>query len=136
MNGNYYVCSGWSLFSSANFAVLFGETRIRDQMGIVTTEPVPFTEGEYATLVVMSPTVRTIVGLQYDQDVMNEKQHFSFRAGFDARYYFNQHPIINRPAKAKLNNTTTDLRLSNAPETIDNGSFGMLGLILDVGYEF
>ncbi len=136
MNGNYHVCAGWSGFSSANFAVLFGESHVKDYIGFVTTESYP---GDYlarAAQVVLCPTLRTIIGVQYDKDMFCETQHFMFRAGFDGRYYFNQYPIIERTARKKREGNNANEALTNGPNTIENGSWGMLGLILDVGYDF
>jgi len=136
MDGNYHICAGWSVFSSANLAILFGQSHLKNYYGFVTTEAYPGGTLTRSKLDVLSPTMRGIIGVQYDQDVFDDTQHFSFRAGFDSRYYFNQYPIIEYVARRKSESSASDLRLQGNPNTIENGSWGMLGLLLDVAYDF
>jgi len=136
MDGNYFVFAGWSIFSSGNISVLFGESHLKNQYGFVTAEDYPTGVQTLSRLVVLCPTMRALLGLQYDTDLFCDTQHFTFRIGFDSRYYFNQYPVVDYPARIKSEASATDLRLTGRPQTIENGSWGMLGLILDVAYDF
>lgn len=128
MNGNYHICAGWSFFSTANFSVLLGESRLLHRYGLViNTDPTDLRVKSIITA--LCPTMRNIIGLQYDKDIYCDKQHYSLRFGFDSRYYFNQYPILD------------STRQFNSEGAIsynvqDNGSFGMIGFLLDFGWDF
>ncbi len=134
LNGNYYFNQYWSLFSMGDFSVLLGESSVSNITGFVTMQSTPNTFRVKDTNLVLSPTLRAILGFQYEKDVFDQTQHFTIKAGFDGRVYFNQYPIVDRPASALLN--TSRLDLGYEAEIIENGSFGMTGFIFMVGWDF
>lgn len=140
LNSDYSVCGGWSVFSSSNLAVLLGKTQIRDYIGYVTTETTPTSEYTRINDDVLTPTVRTILGLKYCQKVFEDKNHFAFRIGFDGRYYFNQYPIVERVPVAAVNTAATsgtgNIVLEEISQLSDYGAFGMIGFVIDVAYDF
>ncbi|MCH9617772.1 MAG: hypothetical protein SP1CHLAM9_10920 [Chlamydiia bacterium] len=105
-----------------------------DGTGIVTIEKYPHTQKVKDLITVLCPTIRTIIGLQYDMDFFKETQHLKFRAGFDARYYFNQYPVADR--QTDRINTVDDPALDSYANITENNSFGMVGLILDLGWDY
>lgn len=135
LNSDYFVCGGWSVFSSSNLAVLLGKTQIRDYIGYVTTQTTPTSEYTRVGNDVLTPTLRTILGLKYCQKVFEDKNHFAFRIGFDGRYYFNQYPIVDRVAVAAVSNTA-NIVLEDNSQLSENGAFGMIGFVVDVAYDF
>jgi len=54
--------------------------------------------------------------------------------GFDGRYSFNQYPVVDRPALSLL--SISGEELSYRGEIIEGGSFGMIGFILMLGWNF
>jgi hypothetical protein len=134
VNSNYHLVSGWSFFSATNFAVLLGEVSISDRQGVVTTENLPSNSIVSGTLQVLSPAIRNIIGLQYDKDIFCDKQHCTLRFGFDSRYYFNQYPVVNLFANA--DRVSTGSQINSVPTLVDNNSWGMVGFILDFGWDF
>ena len=123
LNSNYHMCAGWSIFALSDFSILLGESTSTYYNGEVTVEVEPGLNKVATTLQVLCPTMRGVVGLQYERYVMCESQHLALRAGFDARYYFNQYPV-------------TFMSEASNPSIIENGSFGMVGLLLDLGWSF
>ncbi len=123
INSNYHMCVGWSIFVLSDFSILLGESALNYYDGVVTVEVEPGLNKVTTTLGVLCPAMRGVVGLQYERYVMSESQHLALRAGFDARYYFNQYPV-------------TFMSASSNPSIIENGSFGMVGLLLDLGWSF
>ncbi len=134
LNGNYYLNQNWSLFSMGDFSVLLGESRVTNSTGFVTTQATPTNFRVNDANFVLCPTTRAVLGLQYESDAYEQTQHFTIKAGFDGRYYFNQYPIVDRPASALL--STTNEELIYGAQIIDNGSFGMIGFIFMVGWDF
>jgi hypothetical protein len=134
INANHHLFVGWSIFSSSNFSVLFGESNFADGTGFVTIEKLPFSQHVTDVITVLCPTLRSIIGLQYDTDIFKETQHVKIRFGFDTRYYFNQYPVAARYADTVA--IEGDLKLNAASAVIENGSFGMVGLILDLGWDY
>ncbi len=123
LNSNYHMSAGWSIFALSDFSLLFGESALIYLNGRKTVEIEPGLNKVATTLEVLCPAMRGVVGLQYERYVMSESQHLTLRAGFDARYYFNQYPV------AYMSEITH-------PSIIENGSFGMVGLLLDLGWSF
>ena len=143
-NASYYMMGGWSIYSTMNAAVLFGQTTLFNANGIVnTTVPPTFNHASDSDNVVC-PATRAILGLQYDKDTYCDRQHVRIRVGFDARYIFNQYPTVNYSQEYVYNNiqqtvsqTPLTYRYTQArPNFEDNNGFGMVGLILDVAYDF
>ena len=72
--------------------------------------------------------------------MFNDTQHLKIRAGFDTRFYFNQHPVV------RYENQYLDSRNVNSnelyqyeitrPRIEENNTFSMVGLIVDVTYDF
>ncbi len=134
LNGNYHMCAGWSVFALSDFSILLGESALNYYDGIVSTESLPGQEQVVTTLIVASPTMRAVVGLQYEKYVMCDNQHLTLRAGFDARVYFNQYPVVNITDSAIYNGTVNIAYFH--PTIINNNSFSMIGLLLDLGWSF
>jgi hypothetical protein len=134
LNGNYYINQHWSLFSMGDFSVLLGESKITNSTGFVITQTTPTNFRVNDTNAILCPTTRAVIGLQYETDAYCETQHFTIKAGFDGRYYFNQYPVVDRPASSLL--STSGEELSYGGEIIEGGSFGMIGFILMVGWDF
>ncbi len=123
LNGNYHMCAGWSIFALSDASILLGESALNYWDGKITVETVPGLYKVATTLQVLCPTMRGVAGLQYERYVMCDSQHLALRAGFDARYYFNQYPV-------------NFMSYNSQPLIIENGSFGMVGLLLDLGWSF
>lgn len=134
MNANYHITQGWSIFSSSNFSLLLGEANVQDANGFVTTEAYPFSNGGVNKVAVVCPTLRSIFGLQYEMDTFEETQHVTFRFGFDGRYYFNQYPIISRVAGELAGQDTQ--QLVPHPSIISTNGLGMIGFVLDLGWDY
>lgn len=131
--GQYYIMEGWSIYSQGQISVLFGNHYIKSTFGFVTVEK-PQYQRNRGSQVAVSPTIRTLFGLRYDRDLFNDSHHFAFKAGFDGRCYFNQYPIYASQPK-KLQGTSVS-KFVQGPYLVDNGTFGMIGLILELGYDF
>lgn len=131
--GQYYVTEGWSIYSQGEFAILFGEHYMKDTYGFVTVDK-PSDFRNDATQNAVSPMLRGIFGARFDKDILNDHHHFSFKAGFDSRCYFNQYPIIASQAAKALSPSAS--RFIQYPWIVDNGTFAMIGLILELGYDF
>jgi hypothetical protein len=136
------MMGGWSIYSTMNAAVLFGQTTLFNANGIVnTTVPPTFNHASDSDNVVC-PATRAILGLQYDKDTYCDRQHVRIRVGFDARYIFNQYPTANFSQEFLHNNDTHGIGTfiyaytEARPNFDDNNGFGMVGLILDVAYDF
>ncbi len=123
LNSNYHMCAGWSIFALSDFSILFGESVLNYYDGRVTIELLPGETKVATTLQVLCPTIRGVLGLQYERYTMCESQHLALRAGFDGRVYFNQYPVTYRSG-------------ATTPAIIENGAFGMVGLLLDLGWSF
>ena len=123
LNSNYYLSAGWSIFALSDFSILLGESTLEYYNGVTTVETLPGDNRVMTTLQVLCPTMRGVLGLQYGKFVMCNSQHLAIRAGFDARVYFNQYPVAN-------------MSQNSNPLIIENGSFGMTGLLLDLGWSF
>ncbi len=139
LNGNYHLYAGWSIFALSDFSILFGESALNYYEGIVTTEPLPGNNVVETTSIVASPTMRGVVGIQYERCVMCESQHLVLRAGFDARVYFNQYPLAYMSQSYDPTSNTTNFNIGNfqtMTSIINNNSFSMIGLLLDLGWSF
>ena len=134
LNSAYYMMGGWSIYTTMNLAVLFGQTTLFNMNGIVTTLVDPTFNNTSDQNNVLCPTARTILGLQYERNIYCDKQHIRMRLGFDARYIFNQFPVVNYLAQYTYNHSYQPV--FTAPSFEENNSFGMVGLILDVAYDF
>lgn len=134
LNANYHMFVGWSIFSHTNVAVLLGETKIKDGVGFVTIEKYPFDSVTYSILNTLTPTIRSIVGLQYDMDMFEETQHLKLRFGFDGRWYYNQFPTVDR--RAKRIPSETGIVLSTNSCVYEGNAFGMIGFLLDLGWDY
>jgi hypothetical protein len=136
LNSNYFVVAGWSIFSSANVSVLLGEADTSNYIRLVPTGNGGY-QPEKASVnqTVICPTMRTMLGLQYDCQGYNESQNVVARIGFDGRYYFNQYPYLGYTAVAKSITNPLSGQLDSNP-TIRNNAFGMIGLIADLVWHF
>ncbi len=123
LNSHYHLSTGWSIFALSDFSILLGESTLNYYNGIITVETLPGDNSVTTTLQILCPTMRGVLGLQYGKFLMRNSQHLAIRAGFDARYYFNQYPTAN-------------MSQNNNPLILENGSFGMTGLLLDLGWSF
>lgn len=133
-NSSYYIMGGWSIYSTMNLAILFGQTKFLNMNGIVTILVDPTYNHTSDQNNVLCSTARTILGLQYDKDTYCDKQHLRLRIGFDARYILNQFPVVNYEAQHPY--TSGSAFMFTAPNIQENNTFGMVGLILDLAYDF
>lgn len=129
MNMCYFLAEGFSLFMDNNVAVLFGNANVSDYVHYSSNVTL------YNTLmkdahVVMSPAVRALLGVKYDQNVYCDKQHITIRAGLDTNFYWNQFNHIN--ALFDGHDRDSSYNFVGA----EDGSFGMLGLLVDFAWEF
>jgi len=129
LNSTYHMSAGWSIFSLSDLSLLLGQNKLVNYRGIVTVETVPGNTKVSTTTDVICPTVRAVLGVQYERYVMCDAQHLVLRAGFDSRYYFNQYPVTTM-------HQDTASSSPYVPSIIENGSFGMVGLLLDLGWSF
>ncbi|MCH9617773.1 MAG: hypothetical protein SP1CHLAM9_10930 [Chlamydiia bacterium] len=141
LHSNYFVVEGWSLFSSANVSVLFGEASTFNFVRLVPTGDSGYLpELSYENSVAICPTIRAIVGLQYDCLGYSEAQNMVFRIGFDGRYYFNQYPYLGYTENpisvsgSALPNYISSTK-SYIPTTLHN-ALGMIGLVADLVWHF
>jgi len=130
LNSTYQMSAGWSIFSLSDLSLLLGQNKLVNYRGVVTTQTVPGESKVTTTNEVICPTVRAVLGVQYERYVMCDAQHLVLRAGFDARYYFNQYPVTY------MLQSRSSPTASQTPSIIENGSFGMVGLLLDLGWSF
>ena len=129
---NYAFRSGWGIFSIANVAVLFGNNNLLNRSGFVTTQTVPLYDRTTDQSLVISPTIRGIFGINYKTTSFCGEHLMGFKLGMDARIYFNQYPVILYRASEAYSSSST--RLNSFPTIIDNGTFGMIGAVLDFNY--
>ena len=115
LNSNYHMTAGWSIFALSDFSILLGESSSTYYDGEVTIETTPVLNKVDTTLQVLCPTMRGVIGLQYERYVMCDSQHVALRAGFDARYYFNQYPVTTRRCSTTFHGAT-----HNAPRRLAN----------------
>jgi|GEM_PF-2450719 len=141
LNANYYLVKGFSVYSTLQLAILLGQTTLGDSTGIVENNPsTPTFQYMGDTNNLMSPTTRAILGLQYDANMCNDTQHLKIRAGFDTRFYFNQHPVVRYENQFLYDRNVTSNELYQyeitRPRIEENNTFSMVGLIVDVTYDF
>jgi hypothetical protein len=137
MKGDYYYCFGWSFFTSCNFAILYGGTNITNREGVVSNTSTPPNYLLKDSFNNFCPTLRNIIGLQFDKDSYCEKRHYNLRFGFDTRYYFNQYPAVEQNAyKLIYEDPGASVGLSGYPNIVENNSFAMIGFLLEGGIDF
>jgi hypothetical protein len=134
LNSSYYMFGGWSVYSMMNAAAIFGQTNFLNMNGIVTLIVDPTYNHTSDQNNVICPTARAILGLQYDKNTYCDKQHLRLRLGFDARYVLNQFPVVNYEGQFPY--TSGNTFMFTAPIIQENNAFGMVGLILDIAYDF
>jgi len=142
-NASYSMMGGWSIYSTMNAAVIFGQTALFNANGIVNTDSEPTFNHASDSDSVVCPTTRAILGLQYDKNSYCNKRHVKVRLGFDARYIFNQYPTVNYSQEYLYNigvlmtsPPSIDTYTQARPNFEENMGFGMVGLIFDVALDF
>lgn len=139
LDGNYFISSGFSIFTYGNFAVLFGEAKTTYYNGFVVAEEIPGNIKVEDLDRMMTLTLRGIVGLQYDTEVTAGEQHMRIRAGFDTRFYLQQFPRVNFYAYEKISDADAGgdtFEVVPTPVMEESGDFGMVGLLLDIAFTF
>ncbi len=126
VNGNWGMSEGIGLFCDNSMAILLGYAKINDHSwssAAANTLTMTYNEGSIA---VLSPALKTFLGLQYEKPVYYGCQHIRIRGGWDTSFYFNQfaHSMI-------LNETPNALF-----HTDENNTFGLTGLRIDLCWDF
>lgn len=126
----WYMCDCFSFFCDTTMALLFGGDRIKDTVKYSANSAIYQTVAK-ESIDAMSPTARAILGFMYEQNLCNDTQHVGVRLGLDTNYYWNQFNRISA-VSAGVNNQVNSWNF----ETIENGTFGTVGLLFDIGWEF
>ncbi len=126
MNTQWNFCNNFSMYCDTTVALLCGGVRVSDEVEFNGVES--DINGTYATAnpIVMSPTVRAVLGLQYNTGIFDNSQNVRFRIGLDSAYYWNQFQHIN----------AGDAEDYSTFNFADNGGFGMMGMIVELGWDF
>ncbi|MCH9811540.1 hypothetical protein K0U07_02110 [bacterium] len=136
-NANYYLFAGWSISSTLDLALLFGERSFRTSnlyLNSTTSDTQNIFVGR-ATNSAFSPTIRSLLGLQYVEPILNDTQFLTFKICFDGRVYFNQYPtIVNAYDSAFVADDI--VYPSYRPSIVANNPFAMLGLVAEVLWSF
>lgn len=133
IDSKWAMCEGFSFFADNSVGILFGTSYIHDYVfqdpnctaSCCATCTTRETIG-YDKLRHLSPVVRVIIGVQYDKCICDETQNISVKAGWDTHYYWNQWQHL-----AVLEESTL-----NKFYAIEEGTFGMVGFIVELGWDF
>lgn len=121
----WHLAEQITAFLDSQMAVLFGSSHSKDTTGYL---PNMTTYSTYCSerVNVMSPAVRALLGFQYDKDICNGKQHVKLRIAMDTTNYwgqFQQIQVVNESDFPKF-------------KSKENNNFGMVGLLVDFGWNF
>lgn len=129
------LCEGFSFFCDNSVGILVGTSTIEDCVNQDPTESTlfdnqacchPKSTYAYDKLRQLSPVVRAIIGLEYNSCVCDDTQNVSLKVGFDTHFYWNQWQHI-----AVIEEHTV-----NKFYGIEEGTFGLFGLIVEFGWDF
>ena len=119
------LTEGFSAFCDCGVGLLFGRTRVRDDAKY-DTNPTTYHTHAAEKPYVLSPVARGMLGLQFDKKVYHEKQHIMLRVALDVTNYWNQYQHID----------VFNENPSPVFKMMENNSFGMVGLMVDFGWDF
>lgn len=118
------------LFFDNNLAILFGKSKVKDDVSNVFNTDNLATHASSAPTVV-SPALRAIFGIQWERTCFQNTQHLAFRIGADTAVYWNQYQHID-VSNEFVTTTGSDPKFLEK----NNDILGMIGLILEVKWDF
>ena len=124
LNTQWNFGCGFSMFLDSTMALLCGGANVKDT--VEYNESTVFSTYARENAIVMSPAVSGLFGFQYNSGMFDDSQNFRIRIGVDSSYYWNQFQHMN-----VVSNPT-----SGVFQFLDNGGFGMIGMRVDLGWDF
>ncbi len=124
LNSQWNFTKHFSMFCDTTVALLCGGANVSDEVEYNELEAYETHVKENP--IVMSPAARIMLGFQYNSGMFNDSQNVRVRLGLDTSYYWNQvqHMVVSN----QLNGSTFNL--------VDNGGFGMIGMLVELGWDF
>ena len=124
LNSMWCFGSGFSMYCDTTVALLCGGANAKYEAKYNESETYEVYASERP--IVFTPTARAVLGFQYNSSMYDESQNVRVRVGLDTAYYWNQFQHVANTA------SYTGQLLSLA----DQGSFAMIGLIVELGWDF
>ncbi len=124
VNSEWRFGEGFGMYWDSTVAILCGAANAKDYANFNDSA----TYNTYAkqNKIVMSPTARAMFGFQYNSGMFDSSQNIRIRLGADAAYYWNQFQHIN--VVNQVDAPTFNYE--------DNGGFGMIGMMIELGWDF
>lgn len=128
LDATWGMSEGIGVFFDSDVAILLGYARASDHSYSSQDSNAYTMKFDENNVPVMSPTIKTNLGIQYQQPVYCGRQHIRIRAGWDTAFYFNQyfHSVI-------LNENPDNHPKFHAEET---NTFSITGLRMDLTWDF
>lgn len=137
LDTKFALCEGFSFFADNSIGLLIGRSKVDDLVFQDPANPAgsnasccgpigPAETCAFDKINTISPVVRIIIGVQYDKCVCDDTQAISVKAGFDANFYWNQYQHIS----------VIEEHTVNKFYSIQDGTFGLFGLIVEFGWDF
>ncbi|MBM3193479.1 MAG: hypothetical protein FJZ59_04515 [Chlamydiae bacterium] len=124
LNSQWNFTKHFSMFCDTTVALLCGGANVKDEAEYGESD-------QYRTYakenpIVMSPAARIMLGFQYNSAMYNDSQNVRIRLGLDSSYYWNQ--FQHMAVSNQYNGSTFNL--------VDGGGFGMIGMLVELGWDF
>ena len=119
-------CTGFSFFGDFKTALLFGKTDV-SQTVKYSSDPATYSAIMSYGQNLTSPALHLTLGGQYEASFFECSQHAVLRLGLDTQHYWNQNRVI-RAQNGSAAPIQYDLN--------SNNTYGMIGLIVDVSWNF
>lgn len=119
-----FMC-GFQAFCDASLALLIGESRAKDEQWYDVYQDT-YVATALEKPAVMAPVLSNTMGFQYNKVMCDGTQNFRARIAIDTSFYWNQFQHM------RVANETT------APKFYleENGSFALVGLLVDIGWDY
>lgn len=134
VNSDWRFGDGFGMYLDSTVAILCGGANVKDRLELGTSTGCECSDSEDSLTyvkqnrIVMSPTARAMFGFQYNSGMFDSSQNLRIRVGCDAAYYWNQFQHIDvRSGSDGVAGLFTG---------VDNGGFGMIGLMIELGWDF
>ncbi len=124
LNSTWVFGSGFSMYCDTTVALLCGGANAKFDASYNGSELYEVYASERP--IVFTPTARAVLGFQYNSAMYDNSQNVRVRLGLDTAYYWNQFQHVANTASYE----------GQLFSLADQGSFAMIGLIVELGWDF
>lgn len=123
INSQWNFTKNFSIFCDTTVALLCGGSNVKDT--VVFESSTEFRTYAKENVLVMSPTARAMLGFQYNSGMFNDSQNVRVRLGLDTAFYWNQFQQMSGAGAYDQFMTL-----------VEGGTFGMIGMLVELGWDF